>query len=245
MAGKSDFRYEKLTEILINLIKDGTYKEGSRLPSERELCRQYGVSRTTVRQALQELSNSGYIKSIQGKGTFVSSPPIRQELLTIYSFDEDMRRLGKTPKTEVLDFVVIAATAKMAELFQISADAPVYRISRLRSADGEPMLMETNYLPAYRFEGLNEEMIQGKSLYGIMLEKYKLTLTHAEETFSPVLLRTMEAKLLDTQPNALGMMVERISYENSRAVEYSKSLSPGDKFKYHVILRNKQNTEHK
>ncbi|HHY81382.1 MAG TPA: UTRA domain-containing protein [Clostridiales bacterium] len=149
-----------------------------------------------------------------------------------------MRRLGKIPKTEVLDFVIVAATVKMAELFRIPVDAPVYRISRLRSADGEPMLLETNYLPVYRFDGLTEEMIQGKSLYSIMLEKYNLSLTHAEEMFSPVLLRTMESKLLDTQPNALGMLVERISYEGDRVVEHSKSLSPGDKFKYHVILRN-------
>ncbi|HCS73215.1 MAG TPA: GntR family transcriptional regulator, partial [Clostridiales bacterium] len=198
MIEKNDFHYERLSETLVELIKDGTYKEGSKLPSERELCELYGYSRTTVRQALQELSINGYVKSMQGKGTFVSKLPIKQELLTIYSFDDDMRRMGKTPKTQILDFLILASTKKMSELFQIPLDAPVYRVSRLRSADGEPMLLETNYLPSYRFEGLSEEMIIGQSLYSILFNKYNLKLSHAEETFAPVLLRLVETKFLDT-----------------------------------------------
>lgn len=238
MTREQDFRYLKLTEMLTELIGNGTYEEGSRLPSERELCQDYGLSRTTVRQALQELAQRGYITSIQGKGTFVSKPPIKQELLTIYSFDDDMRRLGKNPQTEVLDFLGLAANEKLAGLFDIPAGAPVYRIIRLRAADGEPMLLETNYLPAYRFEGLSEDMIQGQSLYNLLINRFNLKLTRAEESFAPVLLRSMESKLLHTETNALGMMVERTSFEGDKAVEYSKSVSPGDKFKYHVILKN-------
>ena len=150
MDGEQDFRYLKLCDTLEELIENGTYGVGSKLPSERELCHEYGLSRTTVRQALLELSSKGYIKSVQGKGTYISKPPIEQELLTIYSFDDDMRRLGKNPQTEVLDFLSTEATEKMADMFGIPVGAGVYRVIRLRSADGEPMLLETNYLPVYR-----------------------------------------------------------------------------------------------
>lgn len=239
MDGEQDFRYLKLCDTLEELIENGTYGVGSKLPSERELCHEYGLSRTTVRQALLELSSKGYIKSVQGKGTYISKPPIEQELLTIYSFDDDMRRLGKNPQTEVLDFLSTEATEKMADMFGIPVGAGVYRVIRLRSADGEPMLLETNYLPVYRFEGLCEEAIKSQSLYSMLAKLFNLRLTSAEETFVPVTLRIMEAKLLGTSPNALGMMVERKSYEDDKVVEFSKSVSPGDKFKYHVFLKNK------
>ncbi len=238
MTREPDFRYLKLTDTLSELIENGTYKVGSKLPSERDLCQDYGLSRTTVRQALQELSQKGYVTSAQGKGTFVSRPPIKQELLTIYSFDEDMRRLGKEPQTEVLDFLSLAATEKLAAMFEIPIGATVYRVIRLRAADGEPMLLETNFLPANRFEGISEEMIKGQSLYSLLVSKFSLKLTCAEETFAPVLLNYMEAKMLGTSINALGMLVERVSYEGEKMVEYSKSVSPGEKFNYHVILKN-------
>ncbi|MEN6316826.1 MAG: GntR family transcriptional regulator, partial [Clostridiaceae bacterium] len=209
MTKIQDFQYLKLTKILTELIGNGTYKEGSRLPSERELCRDYSLSRTTVRQAMQELIQGGYVTSIQGRGTFVSKPPIKQDLLRIYSFDDDMRRMGKNPETEVLDFLGITADEKLAKLFGVAIGEPLYRVFRLRAADGEPMLLETNYLLASRFSDLSGEMVKGQSLYNLLINKYNLKLSLAEETFAPVLLRYMEAKLLCTTSNALGMLVER------------------------------------
>lgn len=238
VAKIQDFQYLKLTKILTDLICNGTYKEGTRLPSERELCRNYGLSRTTVRQAMQELIRGGYVASFQGKGTFVSKPPIQQDLLRIYSFNDDMRRMGKNPETEVLDFIGVTADEKLAKLFKTTIGEPLYRILRLRRADGEPILLETNYLLCSRFNGLSEEMLKEQSLYNVLISKFNLRLTLAEETFAPVLLQYMDAKLLCTPSNALGMLVERISYEGDNVVEFSRSVSPGDKFKYHVILKN-------
>ena len=88
MARNSEPLYLKLSDTLAEQIMDGTLPEGTLLPSERELCQTHGISRTTVRQALQDLSQKGYIKAIHGKGTVVVRPQIRQELRSIYSFDE-------------------------------------------------------------------------------------------------------------------------------------------------------------
>ena len=237
MARNGEHLYLKLSDTLAEQIVDGTLPEGTLLPSERELCQTHGISRTTVRQALQDLSQKGFIRAIHGKGTVVVRPQIRQELRSIYSFDEDMRRLGKNPETHIMDFVEIVPTGTVAALMQLPIGESVYRIMRLRIANNEPMLLETNYLPCDRFPEFSRQMLENQSLYRVLANRYSLNIDVAEETFEPVLLRPMEAQMLHTGQGAQGMLVERISYEGGRVVEISKSVSPASKFKHHVVLR--------
>lgn len=237
MPRTTECLYLKLSDTLAGQIMDGTLGDGTLLPSERELCLMHGISRTTVRQALQDLSKKGYIKTIHGKGTVVVRPQIRQELRSIYSFDADMRRLNKNPETQIMDFIEIVPAGTIADQMQLPAGESVYRIMRLRLANGEPMLLETNYLPCDRFPDFNREMIEQQSLYKVLTSQYALNITVAEETFEPILLRPMEAQMLHTGQGALGMLIERVSYEGDRVVEISKSVSPSSKFKHHVVLR--------
>ena len=221
---------------LIEQITEGVYPKGCLLPSEREICEKYNISRTTARQALNILAQEGYITSIQGKGTVVTHPQIQQELGTIYSFDEDMRQLGKNPETHIMDFIEMSAPDALAAIFSLPPGCPIYRIMRLRLADQKPMLLETNFLPCSRFPHLDHKMLENQSLYRILKTQFNLVITMAEETFEPVSLRPMESQILGTPANALGMLVERISYENDKVVEFSKSVSPSYKFKHHVVL---------
>ena len=237
MARNKEPLYLKLSDTLAEQIMDGTLPDGTLLPSERELCQVHNLSRTTVRQALQDLSQKGYCKAIHGKGTVVVRPQIRQELRSIYSFDSDMRQIGKNPETQIMDFVEIVPTGTIAALMQLSPGEAVYRIMRLRLANNEPMLLETNYLPCSRFPGVTRQMLEHKSLYRVLADAYCLTIDVAEETFEPVLLRPLEAQMLDAGQGALGMLIERISYEGGKVVEISKSVSPASKFKHHVVLR--------
>ena len=237
MRKKSEHLYLQLAETLMSQIREGTYADGSLLPSERELCEQYHLSRTTVRQALQVLNRKGYTKSSRGKGTVAIQPQIRQELNSIYSFDEDMRKLGRTPETRILDFLEVKASGTIATALSVAEGTPVYRIMRLRLADGEPMLLETNYLLCSRFPGIALQEVEGHSLYQMLNARYGLNITVAEETFEPILMRSMEASLFGTAPHTLGMLIERIAYEDGVAVELSKSVSPSSKFKPHVVLK--------
>ena len=237
MRKKSEHLYLQLAETLMSQIREGTYADGSLLPSERELCEQYHLSRTTVRQALQVLNQKGYTKSSRGKATVALQPQIRQELNSIYSFDEDMRKLGRTPETRILDFLEVKASGKIATALSVPEGTPVYRIMRLRLADGEPMLLETNYLPCARFPGITLQEVEGHSLYQMLNAQHGLNITVAEETFEPILMRSMEASLFGTAPHTLGMLIERIAYEDGVAVELSKSVSPSSKFKPHVVLK--------
>ena len=237
MVKKSDHLYLKLSESLAEQIIDGTLPDGTLLPSERELCQRHGISRTTVRQALKDLTQKGYIRAIHGKGTMVVRPHIRQELSSIYSFDEDMRRLGQHPETHIMDFVEIVPTGTVAAVMQLPSGESAYRIMRLRIANDTPMLLETNYLPCSRFPNFNRQMLENQSLYRVLSSQYSLNIDVAEETFEPVLLRSMEAQMLHSEQGALGMLVERISYEGGRVVEISKSVSLASNFKHHVVLR--------
>ena len=236
MVKKSEHLYLKLSDSLAEQIIDGTLPDGALLPSERELCQLHGISRTTVRQALQDLTKKGYIRTIHGKGTMVVRPHIRQELSSIYSFDADMRRLGQHPETHIMDFVEIVPTGTVAAVMQLPSGESVYRIMRLRIANDKPMLLETNYLPCSRFPNFTRQMLENQSLYRVLSSQYGLNIDVAEETFEPVLLRPMEAQMLHSEQGALGMLVERISYEGGRVVEISKSISPASKFKHHVVL---------
>lgn len=234
----ADFQYLRIAEILIEQIQNGTYEEGQLLPSENTLREKYGISRTTVRRALLEMSKRGFVKSMQGKGTVVMIPRIRQELSRIYGFAEDMSRLGKKAETRVLDFVEVLANDSSNRRIGIPEDSRMYRIMRVRIADGESMLLETNYLPCDRFPDLSREMLEDRSLYDVLCREYDLKIDVAEETFEPVILRPMEMQIFGVPNGTLGMMVERISFENGRIIEFSKSVSPAVKFKYHIVLTN-------
>lgn len=136
-----------------------------------------------------------------------------------------------------MDFVKIVPTGNIAAMMQLLAGESVYRIMRLRLANDESMLLETNYLPCNRFPEFSLQMVKHQSLYRVLQNRFALNIDVAEETFEPSLLRPMGAQMLHTVQGVLGMLIERISYEGGKVVEISKSISPASKFKHHVVLR--------
>lgn len=126
-----------------------------RLPSEREICRVYDVSRTTVRLAMKELEDQGYIYRVHGKGTFVSAiNKNKQNLGDYYSFTEQTKRQGKVPKSLVLEFEIVNSNYFIAGQLGIDPGNKIIRFVRLRLADNIPMMVETTYLPYDRFSTL-------------------------------------------------------------------------------------------
>ncbi len=130
-----------------------TQSPGTPVPPERTLAAEFDTSRTTVRQALQELVVEGRLERIQGKGTFVAKPKVSQAL-QLTSYTEDMRAQGLEPTSQLLDIGYITADDRLAELLDIAAGGRVLRIERLRMANAEPMAIETTHLSAKRFPAL-------------------------------------------------------------------------------------------
>lgn len=228
--------YHQLETELIDLINRGELKENDKLPSERELCDQYNVSRTTARQAIGELERKEYVFKVHGKGTFVSPKVYKQQLLKFYSFTEEMRKIGKNPSSEILSFDLIKADEKIAEKLRVDENSQVYKILRLRIADNIPMMLEFTYLPEYRFLDLKEKMLQEKPMYDIFREIYNVSITKAKESFKPILISKSDSKILNVEDGTAAMRIERVTFENNRVIEYTVSISRGDKFEYTVVL---------
>lgn len=228
--------YYQLMDIIVEMIEEGNLQEDDRLPSERELCETYDVSRSTVRQAIQELEKEGYIYRLHGKGTFVSPEKFKQDLLEFYSFTEEMKRIGKIPSSKVLDFEIAKCNEKLARKMNLNVGDKIYIFTRLRLADNEPMMVETSHVPYNRFPGITKEELEEYAMYDIFTKRYNAKFTYAEEIFQPVLTRKDEAELLNYSEGLPGMMIERLTYENGNVIEYTKGIARGDRFKYHVVL---------
>lgn len=228
--------YTRVFEVLAKEIDEGKYSAHDKLPTEMELCDLFSVSRITVRQALDQLERQNYIYKKLGVGTFVSERAFLQDLKKFYSFTDEMIKIGKTPKSQVLTFETIQSDQKISEKCHINIGAEVFLIKRLRLADDTPIMVEHTYLPKQRFEGLSEEMVATQSLYNIFRNNYSVVFSKAIETFKPVLIREDETEFLHIPVGSPGMMIERYTFEWDSIIEYTVSVARGDKFIYRVVL---------
>lgn len=228
--------YLQLMEVLIKKIEGKEYAEHEQLPSERDLCEIYKLSRITVRQALQDLEREGYIYKLHGVGTFVASKSYNQNLVKLYSFTNEMEKLGKKPTTEVLSFNVIAIDDRLARKMNLYTLEEVYKIVRLRFADGKPLMFETSYLPKKTFPNLTEKDLNERPMYEVFHQDYQIGVTKATERLSATLIQEQEAQYLNVKSNQPGMLIKRYAYHQDQLIEYTISVALGDKFSYTVEL---------
>lgn len=231
--------YFQLKQILKNGIQDGEYLPGQLLPSERELCAQYDISRMTARQAINELQNEGYLYKIQGKGTFVSSHKIEQNLALLTSFSEDMQRMGRQPGSKILAIENLRADTEIADKLQIDVGKNVLLLSRLRYAGTQPISIENSYLNADLIKRIDTGGADNFSLYRYLREELHIQLASAHETIETTPITGKRAKLLEVPENAAGLLMERITRnENNTPIEYVKSFYRGDLYKFSIELKS-------
>ncbi|MGL5041994.1 MAG: GntR family transcriptional regulator [Culicoidibacterales bacterium] len=224
--------YVQLIDILIEQITVKEFKEGDKLPFENEMCIKYNVSRTTVRQALSELEKDGYIEVIHGKGTYVKQQRYKQSFGIRHSFDEEMKRIGLVPKTEVISFKLIKATKAIATMLQTEAE--VYEIIRLRFVDGTEKLYETTYLASELVGGLTKADLEKNGLYKTLNEKYNLKISDATDTFRAVEMNAVVAAHLKRKEGSAALQIERIGYCNQIPLEYTIEIAADSEFAYTI-----------
>ena len=232
-------KYYQLANILRAQIEDGAFSAHDAIPSERQLEEKYGLSRPTIRQAIDLLSRQGYLYRVHGKGTFVSPPKLQKGMLELTSFSEDMRSRGLKPGHKILEFGYVIPNLKVRR--QLEIDDPnqkVLRIKRLRYGDDEPIGLQDSYLNlGDKFVITREEMGESGSIYAILQEKFGIFPTEADETLEVTLATPEEAGLLEIPDGAPLLLNERTLWSQDRvAIEFVKILYRGDRYKYLVRL---------
>ena len=174
--------YHQVKTSILRRIETGQWRPGDRLPSEDELAEGFKVSKITVRQALRELAQIGHIRREQGRGTFVQRPPLVEGPRQLTSFSEEMRRQGVQASSAVLEQGIVPASADVASTLGIAEDEPVFRLRRLRLADGDPMGVQTAYIPARLVPRIEDIEFSRSSLYDVLSGHYNLVPASAHET---------------------------------------------------------------
>ena len=235
-AARKQPLYDQLVDLLSDKIQNEMHP-GDALPSERDLAETYGLSRTTVRLAMSELEELGLVTRKHGKGTFVSSVSRdTTDLMGTYSFTDQMRSLGRVPRTEVIDFEVREASKFVAQNMDLRLGEAVFRMRRLRTADGVPMMLERTYMPVKVFEGLTQRMVESKSLYEIVEQDFRMKIKTAEEAFGARAARPDEARLLKIDEDAPVLHLVRTTYNSKNVViEYTRSVARADMFEYKIV----------
>jgi GntR family transcriptional regulator len=204
---------------------------GDAIPSERQLGTDLGVSRLTVRAALDELVREGYLVRRRGSGTFVNEPKVAKGM-TISSFSDDMRGRGLTPGSRTLDFQVVPAGARLGRTLHVSPSEPVVAVKRLRLADGEPMAVELLHSPESLLPGLTARDLEESSFYDLLAQRYAIEIVGGTQTVEPTVTNEEESAALGVPLHSPALLFERVTHSSTgEIVEYTSSIYRGDRYR--------------
>lgn len=230
--------YEQIMDSI--RAKARTLSPHERIPSEPDLASYFGVSRGTVKQALDELVLAGVLYRVPKRGTFVAPPRILRSFARLPSHSEDIRRRGLTPSADVIHFGVERAEKDVARHLKVAHGAPVWRIERVRRADGDPVLLSTSYLPEALFPQLTLEDVED-SLYDALARRYGMRPVWAHDVYTAINAHRYEASLLQVPLGTALLLNERVSYlADDRRVEYALSYIRGDQYEIHIDINRPQ-----
>jgi GntR family transcriptional regulator len=232
MAGVT--KQAETRDLVLDLIEQ--LLVGDAIPSERQLSADFGVSRLTVRAALDDLVREGHLVRRHGSGTFVSEPKIAQEL-TMTSFTDDMRRRGLRPASRTLELRITPAGARLGRLLHVSPSEPVLVAVRLRLADGESMAIETVHIRAAHVPELSAKDLEEHSFYEILRDRYGIVVVGGEQTIEPTVTDEDESQALGVPLHSPAFRFERVTRsENGEVVEFVESIYRGDRYRLVTAL---------
>lgn len=230
--------YAQVEQNMRQLIAAGEWSPGYRVPSEKDLEGIYGVSRITIRRALNDLAAEGMLVREPGRGTFVRRPTLVAEPKGVTSFTEEMVRLGFTARARVLHIGLEPPDSLTATRLNQREGEMVVVVHRLRLVDGEPFGIQRARLAARRFPGLERSDLTDRSLYTHLRGVYGVIPTEAEETFRVGQSVRSEARLLQVAPGACAFLVDRLTFDEEGPFEFTESIMRGDRYRVHLGLRS-------
>jgi GntR family transcriptional regulator len=204
---------------------------GEAIPSERQLSGDLGVSRLTVRAALDDLVREGFLERRHGAGTFVSEPKIAQEL-TMTSFTEDMERRGMVPSSKTLELKTVAAGARLGRLLRVSPSEQIVVVTRLRYADRETMAIETLHVSDALVPGLTAKDLEQHSFYELLEERFGVVVVGGNQAIEPTVTNEEESAALGVPLHSPAFLFERTTNAaDGSIVEYVRSIYRGDRYR--------------
>lgn len=222
--------YHQIKTIIREQIEQGVWREGDQIPTEQQFCTHYHISRTTVKEALNQLVSEGLLYRIQGKGTYVSASRWMARPHNLISLSEEILARRQVPSNRLLEAMQQPASISVARALQLDPGTPVVKIKRLRLADGEPIAIQTAHLPAAMCPGLHEILREDQSLYRVIAERYKIVPKRATEVYKPGLIDEAAARLLAIKINSPCFLVERITIaDGGKPFEFVRSILRGDR----------------
>jgi GntR family transcriptional regulator len=203
---------------------------GQRVPSDAELCAEFGVSRMTARHAMQRLAEDGLIRREPGRGTFVARPPAHRRTNRLMTFTQEMSRAGRVPSSRVLTRVIRPSSADEASALDVPVRQPVVHLRRLRLADGEPIVLESTVLIGATADAVMTADLANGSLHETLAQA-DVVLRRGTGTISAATATAEDARLLGIR---IGdpLLVERrvIVDEHGRAIESTESRYAAERY---------------
>ncbi len=225
--------YVQVETALASDIGAATLPPGSQLPSEDSLTARFGVSRTTVRKAVENLVARGLVEIRRGRGTFVTEPKVVQDMTELSGFVEDMVALGRNPTARLLDKRPVLASKTVAQQLGVLPGTQVFRIERVRLADGVAMSFDETYLPLEIGEKVATHDLEIEPIFSLLEDKYDLPLVEAQYQMEAVTADEKVALALAVEVGSPIFRIERTSYcEGQRPVDYERLYYRGDLIKF-------------
>ncbi|WP_344650708.1 GntR family transcriptional regulator [Cryptosporangium japonicum] len=201
------------------------------MPSERELSESYGVSRMTARHALSLLENEGYVYRRPPRGTFVAEPRVA---FRIGSFSDEITRVGRRPAAVVLWAEEREPTPSARAAFDLAPGETVHALHRLRTADDEPIALETTYFPSALTPGLLDQPLTG-SLWELLRRHYRIVPTHARATIQSIVIDDASCTRLAVRTASRGILLTRHTFDDAgRCLEFARDVYRADRASFEV-----------
>jgi GntR family transcriptional regulator len=230
--------YAQIADRIRAKVQSGDWLPREQIPTEADLCEQYQVSRITVRRAIAELVQEGYLVRYAGRGTFVAEPRLEQRISHLTSFTQDMEARGMRSGARVLKFEVVEPPSAVPWAFPLCDTKKVILLRRLRLADGEPLALENSYLCWDLCASLLEEDLQERSLYALLIRKCKIIPSRAVQQWTAIACPKEEARLLGILKGQPVLHIYRTTFsQDDLPFEWVESYYRGDKYSFQAEMQ--------
>ena len=231
--------YYQLTKIIIDMIENEAIKADEAIPSEPKLMETYHLSRTTVRKAIDELVNEGYLYKRQGKGTFVKGRGFEQGLIRLSGCSEDIKRYGLTPKPHLLAAFIRQPSKRIAKMLEINTDEKTFYMERVMYGDDIPINKNKSYIPYHLVPGIENLDFNKESLYKVLEKDYHITINKAIRTVEAILANEEVALQLQVEEGSpvmlfKGQVFGMLSDSKEVIIEYFEAIYRSDQFQFYI-----------